>query len=168
MPYWILLSWKWSCEGWGFKGPTCNFHNCFMECFYWKILENCFIIDMLTVQSIEHTVLLSLIASFHSCKKFIWLYSLQKSMICTIMFSFTCLMSHHRCGFCLNDVLSQHNPNTESYFNKYQIIWLAQKSFESAFLFLSHSLAKRLHMHYPFKRMEWQCQSPDRKNEWNK
>ncbi len=36
------------------------------------------------------------------------------------------------------------------------------------FLFLSHSHAKRLHMHYPFKRMEWQCQSPDRKNKWNK
>lgn len=36
------------------------------------------------------------------------------------------------------------------------------------FLFLSHSHAKRLHMHYPFKWMEWQCQSPDRKNKWNK
>lgn len=80
----------------------------------------------------------------------------------TITFSATCLclilslVSTVLKIWKLNCILQVSNNSTCSFL------------FVCFFLFLSHSHAKRLHMHYPFKRMEWQCQSPDRKNKWNK
>ncbi len=134
---------------------THNFENCFMKLF----LEKYLIDTIHWTHSLPHCLVFPFLSKLNIVITFKKLCFMCKR---AITFSATCLclilslVSTVLKIWKLNFILQVSNHSTCSFL------------FVCFFLFLSHVMQKRLHMHYPFKRMEWQCQSPDRKNKWNK